>query len=106
MADKTQGQGKPQTGGTPAAGAAATTGATTEKAKRVRSTPTEARAKLVKRVRDGVGRAVAQLQSAEIKRTGKLSGNAELVSAYEAFDTQLEKLGAAAEAPAASPAQA
>jgi hypothetical protein len=82
----------PQKGSTQAPGAPAASGA--NKA-RVRKTPQEARAATVKRVRENVGKAVAQLQSAEIRRTGKLSGNAELVAAYEAFDAQLGKIGGA-----------
>jgi hypothetical protein len=70
---------------------------------RVRKTPQEARAATVKRVRDNVGKAVAQLQSAEIRRTGKLSGNADLVAAYEAFDAQLVKIAAVSDAAAAAP---
>lgn len=101
MADKTQGQGKGNTPATPAA--SGTDGAAK---KRERSTPAEARTKLVARVKDSVRKAVVSLQSAEMRRTGTLSGNADLVKAYESFVGELDKLATipAGNAPAA-PAQ-
>lgn len=91
--DKSKGAGA---GNTPAAG--------TDAKKRERSTPAEARTKLVGRVKDSVRKAVVSLQSAEMRRTGTLSGNADLVKAYEAFVAELDKLATIPAAPAPAPA--
>lgn len=91
-------QGKSQTvppAATPPGSTAGAAGGApaTDKKKRDRLTPAQSRAATIERVRKGVGKAVAQLQGAEIRRTGKLSGNAALVAAYEAFDAELVKIG-------------